>query len=151
MYSALNKLYAAVGARLQGAARLRPFVLLCSVACASAAVAGPGNGSGPGDGSGPHQGRRDGPPQQRAERPMPAQPQAQPAPQRETAHPDPRNFDARAEEIRRAQQQQQQQGDPAARAEAFRRNGRLTPDERRDLRRQINEAGAEVYGKTPRH
>jgi hypothetical protein len=30
-------------------------------------------------------------------------------------------------------------------ADAFRRSGRLTPDERRDLRRQINEAGADIY------
>ena len=35
-------------------------------------------------------------------------------------------------------------------AEAMRRSGRLTPDERRDLRRQINEAGVDLYPNTPR-
>lgn len=30
------------------------------------------------------------------------------------------------------------------------RNGRLTPDERRDLRRQINEAGQDIYANPPR-
>jgi hypothetical protein len=54
---------------------------------------------------------------------------------------DPREFDARAQEQRRELQQDQQNKD----AEAFRRNGRLTPDERRDLRRQINEAGNDIY------
>jgi uncharacterized membrane protein YebE (DUF533 family) len=32
-----------------------------------------------------------------------------------------------------------------------RRNGRLTPEERRDLRRQINEAGQDIYANNPRH
>ena len=49
--------------------------------------------------------------------------------------------DGRAEEQRRAMQE---------RAEASRRNGRLTPDERRDLRRQINEAGQDIYSNQPR-
>ena len=44
------------------------------------------------------------------------------------------------EEQRRAAQMQQ--GDPNQNA---RRGGRLTPDERRDLRRQINEAGMDIY------
>ena len=58
-----------------------------------------------------------------------------------------RQFDTRAEERRRdAQDQQNGQGN----AEAFRRSGRLTPDERRDLRRQINEAGADIYQARPR-
>ena len=35
-------------------------------------------------------------------------------------------------------------------ADAQRRSGRLTPDERRDLRRQINEAGVDLYPNTPR-
>lgn len=54
---------------------------------------------------------------------------------------DSRDFDARAQEQRREMQQEQQNKD----AEAFRRSGRLTPDERRDLRRQINEAGNDIY------
>ena len=49
--------------------------------------------------------------------------------------------DNRADEQRRAMQE---------RAEASRRNGRLTPDERRDLRRQINEAGQDIYSTPPR-
>ena len=53
-----------------------------------------------------------------------------------------RSFEARADEQRRMMQMQQEQN---AQNDAFRRSGRLTPDERRDLRRQINEAGADIY------
>ena len=49
---------------------------------------------------------------------------------------DDRAMQARAEEQRRQMEQQGNDG---------RRNSRMTPDERRDLRRQINEAGAELY------
>lgn len=51
---------------------------------------------------------------------------------------------------------QRDRGDDAHRqqqernAEAQRRSGRMTPDERRDLRRQINEAGIDLYPNTPR-
>ena len=55
---------------------------------------------------------------------------------------------ARADEQRRNQQYQQDQN--AQNGESGRRSGRLTPDERRDLRRQINEAGAELYQSRPR-
>ena len=58
---------------------------------------------------------------------------------------DSRSFDARAEEQRRNMQAQEQNNQ-----EAFRRSGRMTPDERRDLRRQINEAGADLYPSRPR-
>ena len=51
-----------------------------------------------------------------------------------------RSFDTRLEDQRRLQQEQSAQN-----ADSFRRSGRLTPDERRDLRRQINEAGADIY------
>ena len=54
--------------------------------------------------------------------------------------PDPRAYDARADEQRRTMQS----------AEPARRSGRLTPDERRDLRRQINEAGQDIYAAPPR-
>ena len=50
-----------------------------------------------------------------------------------------RQYEQRAEDQRRQQEQQAQGGDSG------RRGGRLTPDERRDLRRQINEAGADIY------
>jgi len=56
---------------------------------------------------------------------------------------DPRSFEARAEEQRRMMQEN------ANNAEMTRRMSRMTPDERRDLRRQINEAGQEVYSLTP--
>lgn len=57
---------------------------------------------------------------------------------------DPRSFEARAEEQRRAMQ------DASRNAETGRRM-RLTADERRDLRRQINEAGQDIYANPPRH
>ena len=43
------------------------------------------------------------------------------------------------------QQQQAQQYGPPQRDDGRRASGRLTPDERRDLRRQINEAGMDLY------
>lgn len=52
-----------------------------------------------------------------------------------------RQYDTRAEDQRRNQQEQQN----AQNNDRFQRSGRLTPDERRDLRRQINEAGADIY------
>jgi hypothetical protein len=56
---------------------------------------------------------------------------------------DPRTFDSREFDDRRQQ-------DPGMRQEARRSSGRLTPDERRDLRRQINEAGMDLYQHPPR-
>jgi hypothetical protein len=56
---------------------------------------------------------------------------------------DPRSFEARAEEQRRMMQEN------ANNAEINRRMSRMSPDERRDLRRQINEMGAEVYSNQP--
>ncbi len=77
--------------------------------------------------------------------------QMAPAPQRQDERSqrqfDSRAFEARAEEQRRALQMQQEQN---AQNNEFRRSGRLTPDERRDLRRQINEAGADIYQNKPR-
>jgi hypothetical protein len=57
---------------------------------------------------------------------------------------DPRSFEARAEEQRRLMEENSNN------AEVSRRMGRMTPDERRDLRRQINEAGQQVYSLPPR-
>jgi uncharacterized protein HemX len=61
---------------------------------------------------------------------------------------DPR-YDVRAyEEQRRAQQQQQQFQEQRQDQRDNHRGGavgRMTPDERRDLRRQINEAGMDLY------
>ena len=53
---------------------------------------------------------------------------------------DARSFDTRMEEQRRASEG----------ADAARRTGRMTPDERRDLRRQINEVGQDIYSNPPR-
>lgn len=61
---------------------------------------------------------------------------------------DARSFEARAEEQRRQLRMQQEQSQQQA--ESTRRGGRLTPDERRDLRRQINEAGMDLYPRSPR-
>ncbi len=55
-----------------------------------------------------------------------------------------RQSDARVDELRRQESNTHQNSD------AFRRNGRLTADERKDLRRQINEAGQDIYPNTPR-
>jgi hypothetical protein len=74
-------------------------------------------------------------PQQRAEMPR------QEPRQYDTRMYDSRMYDMRAEE-QRHQAQQQDQG--------ARRGGRLTPDERRELRRQINEAGTDLYPNAPR-
>ena len=70
---------------------------------------------------------------------------AQPARQAEPRQLDPRSYEARAEEQRRAMQE------AGRNAEMNRRAGHLTPDERRDLRRQINEAGQDIYANPPRH
>ena len=54
------------------------------------------------------------------------------------------SYEVRAEEHRRAMQE------ASRNAEINRRVGRLTPDERRDLRRQINEVGQDIYANPPR-
>jgi len=57
---------------------------------------------------------------------------------------DARN-EARAYEEQRRMQMQYQQEQRQDQRESRRGSGRLTPDERRDLRRQINEAGIDLY------
>ncbi|MES2298608.1 MAG: hypothetical protein V4582_16305 [Pseudomonadota bacterium] len=69
-----------------------------------------------------------------------------------------RQAEARAERQAERQAQQQQQrgaeGRPAdgrgLPMQGERGHNRLTPDERRDLRRQINEAGQDIYNRSPR-
>ena len=62
-----------------------------------------------------------------------------------------RQFEMRAEDNRRRLEfQQAQQEQNAQNADAARRGSRMTPDERRDLRRQINEAGVDIYRNAPR-
>jgi hypothetical protein len=72
------------------------------------------------------------------EKAPPAAPAPQPKFERPAQH---RAFDGR-EEQRRMEQ--------SAQNDAFRRTGRLTADERRDLRRQINEAGQDIYREAPK-
>jgi hypothetical protein len=55
---------------------------------------------------------------------------------------EPRAFDSR--EFDNHRQEAAQRQDPQ-------RPSRMTPDERRDLRRQINEAGMDLYARPPRH
>jgi hypothetical protein len=57
---------------------------------------------------------------------------------------DPR-YDARAFEEQRRMQMQYQQEQRQDQRDPRRGSGRMTPDERRDLRRQINEAGIDLY------
>ncbi len=62
-----------------------------------------------------------------------------------------RQFEMRADDNRRRlESQQAQQEQNAQNADAARRGSRMTADERRDLRRQINEAGSDIYRTTPR-
>jgi uncharacterized protein with von Willebrand factor type A (vWA) domain len=58
---------------------------------------------------------------------------------------DQRAYEMQAREEQRRQMQAQQQQEQNMRNEAARRSGKMTPDERRDLRRQINEAGMDLY------
>jgi hypothetical protein len=112
-----------------GAGRLRALAGALALALggllAASAIAGP----------------NDGPPR-RDERSQPPPQQRRDSRWGEAA--DPRSFEARAEEQRRIMQEN------ANNAEMSRRMSRMTPDERRDLRRQINEASQEVYSLTPR-
>jgi hypothetical protein len=63
-----------------------------------------------------------------------------------------RQFDRQAYEARMEQrrQMQSQQEQNMHNSESVRRGGRMTPDERRDLRRQINEAGMDIYPNSQR-
>lgn len=154
---------AAASARLSGRSSfVRGLVLTCAVLAIGAPLAraaGPG-GAGPGEHDGPRVALQERAPahaerQQGAAPQVPVQAPARQADPRvaepraaDTRQGDPRSFEGRtSDEQRRQQQAQQEQGN---RAEAFRRSGRLTPDERRDLRRQINEAGLDIYPNTPR-
>ncbi|MES2758788.1 MAG: hypothetical protein V4693_15550 [Pseudomonadota bacterium] len=131
MNNALTTIHAAASAGFSGRlAFVRAVVLGCAVACAAApALAQERDGRRNGQSQQPPVERE----QSRAER-MP--------PQRVDPRQFEQNADPRAEEQRRrAAQQDQEHG---------RRGGRLTPDERRELRRQINEAGIDLYPNTPR-
>ena len=88
--------------------------------------------------------------QQYGERGRQDDPQRYQQPRQERAESlrgDTRQFEREANEAREEQrrQQQAQQEQSMRTADAPRRGGRMTPDERRDLRRQINEAGMDLY------
>ncbi len=119
MNIAHTNIEAVSGAKMRGNSFVRLVGVCClmGVAAMSAATAGP------------------------SERDRAAQQQQAQARQDEKRQFDAREFEARSQERRRDMQQEQQNKE----AEAFRRSGRLTPDERRDLRRQINEAGNDIY------
>lgn len=130
-----NKMHAAASANLcRRYSLVRPLALalMLSGALAASAQAGPGKA----------EREQERPPEQQQGEARPVRPAAA---QRQF---DSRAFEARAEERRRYLQLQQEQN--AQNAEAMRRSGRLTPDEKRDLRRQINEAGLDIYPNAPR-
>jgi hypothetical protein len=128
MNNALKYIHLPAGAKLRGA------VALVAVGCAllgavTPALAEPGQ-------DGPQWGRRDDA-AQRAQQAQQGQ-QGRRGDNRGEAmrQPDPRLAD---------EQRHMTQGQDAGR-----RNARLTPDERRDLRRQINEARQDIYAAPPR-
>ncbi len=139
MNIALTHIHAAASARFSGRLTfVRAIVLGCALTCAGA----PAFAYQARDGD-----ARRGPPQEQA--PAREQPRERMVPpvQRGEARPyDARGFDPRAEEQRR-QAMPQQQAQPE---QGGHRGGRLTPDERRELRRQINEAGVDLYPNAPR-
>jgi hypothetical protein len=139
MNIALTHIPAAASALIGGKnAFVRAMVLGAAVACASAPVLAQDR-----DRDAHRNGQQA--PQPRPERmapqpQRPAEPQHSDPRQYDSRQSDPHQYDVRAEEQRR---QAQEQG-------AARRSSRLTPDERRELRRQINEAGIDLYPNAPR-
>lgn len=138
MTNALDKTNAAAQAKGRLARLARHGVALCLLACAGIGAA-----------QAQYHGRRDDaqlpqPPNARAERlPVPSPHIEQPREQRlyEQQRDQQREQQRIYDEQRRQSVQMQSEGN----REGGRRAGRLTPDERRDLRRQINEAGADIY------
>ena len=128
---------AGTGAGLRGSALVRRFALCCVLAAGLSTAGMTAVQAGPGD-------------KDRDERAAQIQRDRYQAQRQNDRDPrDNRAFEQRQEEQRRQLQAQQDQN-AQDNAERNRRSGRMTPDERRDLRRQINEAGADLYPKTPR-
>ena len=140
MTNALDKTNAAAQAQGRLARMARQGVALCVLACAGIGAA-----------QAQYHGRRDDaqlppPPSARAER--------VPAPQIEQPR-EQRGYDQMREQMREQQRMSEQMREEQRRQAAAQmqndpnrdggRRGRLTPDERRDLRRQINEAGMDIY------
>lgn len=128
MNNAHDKFDAAASAQVFGRYSLVRRVLAgCVLGCAFASAAH----------AGPEEDQRAMQQQQRAER------QAE---ERQPRQFDTRQFDARAFERRAEEQRRQMQQEQNSRnGDSPRRGGHMTPDERRDLRRQINEAGMDLY------
>jgi hypothetical protein len=136
-----TKISAASGENFCGYSLVRRIAAGCLIACAAmtTAVAGPGDK----DRERGAQMQRDAIRSERMQAPR------QDARQYDDRRQfDARSFEQRAEDQRRNLQAQEERSNQNA--EAFRRSGRLTPDERRDLRRQINEAGMDFYPSRPR-
>jgi hypothetical protein len=83
-----------------------------------------------------------GDPRQDQRAPQDPRPVPQRQPEQVAPRFEPRAFDSREFDDRRQEQAQRQD---------TRRASRMTPDERRDLRRQINEAGMDLYARPPHH
>ncbi|MGX4642401.1 hypothetical protein [Massilia sp. SYSU DXS3249] len=134
MTNAHIKTIAASGASGHRLARLaRRGVAVCVLACAGIGAA-----------QAQYHGRRDDaqlqpPPSARGER-LAVPPQIE-QPREQRAYDHQRMVEQQREERRQAVQMMQHEG---AR-DSGRRGGRLTPDERRELRRQVNEAGMDIY------
>jgi hypothetical protein len=155
MIIALNNIQSAAMVRHCGRnGFVRALVLGCAMACAGTPAFAGADRDRDGQRSPPQQQSQNVNREPQRMAPAPQQLQAQPQqlqaqPQQRTEVPrqydhrvyDTRVVDPRMEEQRR--QAQQQEG-------AARRAPRLTPDERRELRRQINEAGTDLYPNTPR-
>jgi hypothetical protein len=142
MTNALDKTNAAAQAPGRLVRVARQGVALCVLACAGIGAA-----------QAQYHGRRDDaqlppPPSARGER------LAAPVPQIEQPREQQRGYDQQRDQQRAYEQQRaydQQRAYEDQRRQAVQaqgeggRRGRLTPDERRDLRRQINEAGMDIY------
>ena len=136
--------------RARGALSLRT-LLACVFGCALGAAAGVASGQssivaerGGEMARGAPREREPQPPQQRIERAPPTPRSESRLDPRQTERP---NSDGRDEQRRMRQAPQEQAAhsvDPA------RRGPRMSADERRDLRRQINETGQDIYANTPR-
>jgi hypothetical protein len=124
---------------------VRALVLGCAVACASVpAFAGQDRD---------RDGQRN-PPQQQGPQVREPQRMAAPPPQLQSQPQQraemPRQYDHRVYDTRMVDPRMEEQRRQVQQQEGARRAPRLTPDERRELRRQINEAGTDLYPNTPR-
>ncbi len=134
MNIALKKIDSAASAAFRVPGSFGPLVL---GAVLLGAMAGPALAA-PGD-------QRDQYAQRRDDNPN-AQQQPRDGQRYDNARREPRAAEGRAYDTRDEQRPQAQEQN----RDGGRRGGRLTADERRDLRRQINEAGQDIYARPPR-